>query len=38
MVNRYNLYKDSEESINHILIHCAKTRELWTFLDWLGYF
>ena len=32
MVNRCNLCKESEESIDHILIHCAKTRELWIFL------
>ena len=32
MVNRSNLCKDSEQSADHILIHCAKTRELWTFL------
>ena len=32
MVNKYNLCKESEESTNHILIHCAKTRELWIFL------
>ena len=28
MVNKCNLCKDSEESATHILIHCAKTREL----------
>ena len=32
MVNRCNLCKENEESANHILIHCIKTRELWTFL------
>ena len=32
MVNKCNLCKDSEELVDHILIHCAKTRELWTFL------
>ena len=32
MVNRCNLCKESEESVYHILIHCAKTRELWIFL------
>ena len=32
MVNKYDLCKDDEESADHILIHCAKTRELWTFL------
>ena len=32
MVNRCNLYKDSEESIDHILIHCDRTRQLWTVL------
>ena len=31
MVNRCNLCKDSEESTDHILIHCDKMRELWTF-------
>ena len=30
MVNRGSLCKDSEESANHILIHCDKTRKLWT--------
>ena len=32
MVNRCILCKDNEESIDHILIHCDKTRVLWTFL------
>ena len=32
MVNRCSLCKDNEESTNHILIHCGKTRELWTLL------
>ena len=32
MVNRCSLYKDSEESVDHILIHCDKTREFWTLL------
>ena len=32
MVNRCSLCKDSEESANHILIQCDKTRELWTLL------
>ena len=32
MANRCSLCKDSEESTDHILIHCDKTRELWTFL------
>ena len=30
MVNRCNLCKENEESADHILIHCGKTRELWT--------
>ena len=32
MVNRCNICKESEESTDHILIHCAKTRDLWIFL------
>ena len=32
MVNRCSLCKDNEESADHILIHCGKTRELWTLL------
>ena len=32
MVNRCNLCKENEESANHILIHCGKTRELWPLL------
>ena len=32
MINRRNLCKYCEESADHILIHCAKTKELWTFL------
>ena len=32
MVNRYNLRKGREESADHILIHCSKTKELWTLL------
>ena len=28
MVNRCNLCKENEESADHILIHCGKTREL----------
>ena len=32
LVNRCNLCKDSEESTDHILIHCDKTRQLWTLL------
>ena len=32
MVNKCSLCKDSEESIDHILIHCDKIRELWTLL------
>ena len=32
MVNRCNFCKESEEAIDHILIHCTKTRELWIFL------
>ncbi|RVX19547.1 Transposon TX1 uncharacterized 149 kDa protein [Vitis vinifera] len=27
---RCNLCKENEESVDHILIHCGKTRELWT--------
>ncbi|RVX00295.1 Transposon TX1 uncharacterized 149 kDa protein [Vitis vinifera] len=30
MVNRCVLCKENEESADHILIHCGKTRELWT--------
>ena len=30
MVNRCILCKEYEESVDHILIHCDKTRELWT--------
>ena len=32
MVNRCVLCKENEESADHILIHCGKTRELWTLL------
>ena len=32
MVNRCNLCKENEELTDHILIHCGKTRELWTLL------
>ena len=32
MVNRCSLCKENEESVDHILIHCSKTRELWTLL------
>ena len=32
MVNRCSLCKDNEESMDHILIHCGKTKELWTLL------
>lgn len=32
MVNRCSLCKASEKSNNHILIHCERTRRLWTFL------
>lgn len=32
MVNGCSLCKDSEELTDHILIHCDKTRELWTLL------
>ena len=32
MVNRFNLCKENEESADHILIHCGKTRELWSLL------
>ena len=29
-IYRCVLCKESEESTDHILIHCGKTRELWT--------
>ena len=29
LVNRCFLCKNSEESADHILIHCNKTRQLW---------
>ena len=32
MVNRCNLCKENEESADHILIHCDKTRKLWNSL------
>lgn len=32
IINRCNFCKDDEELANHILIHCDKTRMLWTFL------
>ena len=32
MFNKCSFCKDSEESVDHILIHCDKTRELWTLL------
>ena len=32
MVNRCSLCKKNEKSVDHILIHCGKTRELWTLL------
>ena len=32
MANRYSLCKDNEESVDHILLHCDKTREFWTLL------
>ena len=32
MVNKCSLCKENEESADHILIHCGKTRELWTLL------
>ena len=32
MVNKCSLCKDNEESTDHILIHCGRTRELWTLL------
>ena len=32
MVYKCNLCKENEESADHILIHCGKTRELWTSL------
>ena len=32
MVNRFSLCKDSDESVDHILIHCGRIRELWTLL------
>ena len=31
-VNRCSLCKENKESADHILIHCGKTRELWTLL------
>ena len=36
MINRCSLCKDNKELVDHILIHCGKTRELWTLL--LSYF
>ncbi|RVW92386.1 hypothetical protein CK203_032497 [Vitis vinifera] len=30
LAKRCNLCKENEESADHILIHCGKTRELWT--------
>ncbi|RVW56571.1 hypothetical protein CK203_086726 [Vitis vinifera] len=32
MANRCNLCKENEETVNHILIHCGKTRDLWNLL------
>ena len=32
MANRCNLCKENEETANHLLIHCGKTRDLWNFL------
>ena len=32
MINKCNLYKDNEESTDHILIYYEKTRVLWVFL------
>ena len=32
MVNRCSLCKSNKESIDHILIHCEKTRVNWVFL------
>ncbi|RVX01992.1 hypothetical protein CK203_019452 [Vitis vinifera] len=32
MVNRRSPCKDNEESVDHILLHCDKTREFWTLL------
>ncbi|RVW34126.1 hypothetical protein CK203_084378 [Vitis vinifera] len=32
MANRCNLCKENEETVNHILIHCDKTRDLWNLL------
>lgn len=32
MVNRCSLCKESEESADHIQIHCARTKVLWSFL------
>ena len=32
MVKKCSFFKDSEESTNHILIHCDTTRELRTLL------
>ena len=32
MVNRCSICKDSDESVDHILIHCGKTKEFGTLL------
>ncbi|RVX13715.1 Actin-related protein 5 [Vitis vinifera] len=32
IANRCNLCKENEETANHILIHCGKTRDLWNLL------
>ena len=32
MVNKCSLCKENEESADHILIHCGKTKEFWTLL------
>ena len=38
LVNRCILCKDSEESADHILIHCDRTRQLWYAVNnfWFG--
>ena len=43
LVNRCSICKDSEKSVDHILIHCDRTKQLWTLLlttfglVWFGY-
>ena len=32
MVNECSCYNDSEESVDHILIYCDRTKKLWIFL------